>query len=624
MRVRNGVGLGLLMGLLALVAGCGGGSGSQGAGAGVSKSIALRLAKVDLASAGIAGVTTVPQPQDARLLVLRLYEGASVQGKVVRELDIQVPPFTGIAALREIAPGDHLLSVQALDASGRAIFSDEAIVTFRAADVSFAEFVVAPVIDLGRAAFHGGLLPPSVATYVLATAGSPYDIERPIVVPAAARLVIDPGVTMSFATTASALPPAPEPSADLVVSGRLTAIGTADAPIVMTRSDESASPGARIAFLHDRPDPLPSRVRFAHLSGAGTGISVRDSLVNLAANSITGVDFGVVVSETPLVGGSLPTASTAAPGSGSTPALNFRVSLFTGDDEGARVASCAIQARQFGIVIASPGYFVTNNTVVSGQFGISILGVAALVEGNLLEGLSDSGIEIRGASGTIVNANTVLPGDPGSPLKGIAVRASNVLLSQNYIGKRRPAQAVTGLAAKPATPAALLAGMVPGTVVGVAVEAAVSGAAVSDRLVLDHNTILGCQSAGVEISGSDPVLRFNEISGGSGLAGGPAMGVTIGGLGALLPKQPLLIGNNLRENSGLAVGPTAIGQGGGVLGGSLPGSANYVADNNGKPGPDLTVGGAVDGMFDTRSKQLDSVDAVLSATSSAVAGAGAP
>jgi hypothetical protein len=151
--------------------------------------------------------------------------------------------------------------------------------------------------------------------------------------------------------------------------------------------------------------------------------------------------------------------------------------------------------------------------------------------------------------------------------------------------------------------------------------------------VLDHNTVQRSYLANVVIAGADPVVRFNELSGARGGASSSGYGVMVSGVGQILPKQPLFLGNNIRNNAGLAIGPdpsAPVGvqegpsSGGGVLGSVEAGGGNYVADNSGVSGADTTVSGTVDQVFDVSTPQIESVDAILSVTTAPMTGSGAP
>jgi hypothetical protein len=99
----------------------------------------------------------------------------------------------------------------------------------------------------------------------------------------------------------------------------------------------------------------------------------------------------------------------------------------------------------------------------------------------------------------------------------------------------------------------------------------------------------------------------------------------------------VLIGNYIHDHKGAGVGPSpdtalsGVSTGGGVLGGSGKFDANLIQGNNGAPPSetDTTLGGKIDGTFDTstpsgKKLQIDSVDAVVSTTTEAIARVGAP
>ncbi|MBI3893489.1 MAG: hypothetical protein HY303_18380, partial [Candidatus Wallbacteria bacterium] len=221
-----------------------------------------------------------------------------------------------------------------------------------------------------------------------------------------------------------------------------------------------------------------------------------------------------------------------------------------------------------------------------------------LVENNELTDTTSLGINIVDCPSAFVNKNS-LHQVSAQMNTGIQLRNSGPQVTQNRV------LGSSGLEA------------------GIVVVDCVSGADVSTRLALDHNTVTKASFGAVLVFSSDPVVRFNELANGF-------VGVVVEGLDTILPKEPLIFGNNIRGNQSFAVGRQPVGvaaatsSGGGILGSALAGGANFISGNNGEPGADLTVQGTVDQRFDVSTPQIDSVDAILSSTGTAVAGAGAP
>ncbi|TPW11917.1 MAG: parallel beta-helix repeat-containing protein, partial [bacterium] len=442
-------------------------------------------------------------------------------------------------------------------------------------EAAFVDFVGTPVADVSAFNYHGGQLPPEPFTYLMTKAGSPYHITDVIGIPAGVRMIIEPGVTLQFDADNTVDSLGHAHPADMKVEGRLLAVGTSEQPIVFTRyRSGTASQRPRILFFRDRvtsSDPIQSRVRFADILNSATGVEIQDSDVSISANLFENVSNGVVA----------------------------------GKNAASRVVGNVIAASSTGIYITSAATEVTRNQVSGGSYGIALQKASSLVEGNAVSNASEAGIWLSSSPLCVVNANTVRTTSIQSHW-GIYAGGSNALISQNRVER---------------TTSGLLYG-------GIYVTGCVSGSSSTDRLVLDHNTVQRCYLANLVIAGSDPVVRFNELSLADGGASASGYGVVIDGLGRLLPKQPLFLGNNLRSNERLAVAPDPASKstprGGGVLGSAEAGGGNYVADNASVSGPDATVRGSVDQVFDVTTPQLESVDAILSVTTSPVAGAGAP
>ncbi len=574
--------------------GGGGGGGSSVTGAGSFASTAatsLSFKFKNLASSSyLASVaTTLPQVQDIGVLRVRVYLTDSPESAPMKTVERVVPPYEGSIEVDAITPGLHLVSVEALGATSDVLGSSEAVVRFRAGETSKVQFLgISWVIPLDANKYVGGTILANQAdaegttitpTYVF-TRKAPYHLTDVVGITPAGKLSVDPGAQLLFdadGTVDSLGRPHP---ADMKIEGRLLALGTAERPVIFGRyRSETSSQRPRILFFRDRESSLPhdsisSLVRNCTIRDSLTGIELQDSDVTLSGNRFEHVTNGVVA----------------------------------GKSSASRVVGNVIAASSTGIFITSSATEVTRNQVSGAQYGIALQSASSLVENNTVTNASEAGIWVTSSPLCVVNSNTVRTSSVQSHW-GIYVRSSNALLSQNRVERTTPAQS------------ALLYG-------GIYVKDCVSGSSNTDRLVLDHNTVQRSYLANLVIAGSDPVVRFNELSLAAGGASSSGYGVVIAGLGSILPKQPLFLGNNLRNNARVAVGPdttsTSSSKGGGVLGSAEAGGGNYVADNASVSGPDGTVRGSVDQVFDVTTPQLESVDAILSVTTSPVAGAGAP
>lgn len=596
---------GLLGAGLLAVAGCGGGGGSGSMGGAnllppgttFNKAIRLSFQEAPANSVISATVSTQPRVENIRTIRLVLYEGTTNETAVQKDVSQAVPPLSGQIIVNEVTPGDHLIEVKALDDSGNTIFGGDFVSRFLPGEPSFVDFTGAPVASVSEFNYHGGQLPEVPFTYLITKAGSPYSIDDAINIPAGVRVVIEPGVTLQFTPSAdTVLDDQGDPfPAHIRVAGRLTAVGTATEPIVMSRSQSGISTKVRILFVDDQPDPIQSRVRFCDISQAKAGVELQGSDVSISGNSFHEVQTGIISSK------------------GST----------------SRIASNTVQASQAGIVIVSSTTPVTGNQIVGGEIGVQLFASVALVENNSIrdvslgldsEGFLDftfpkgSGIHLKNSHGAIVKNNTI-EATSGVLWAGVRLENSNATVSENRVS-RFSSQAEL--------------------IVGVDVVATVS-TSTSQRLLLDHNTLTGASFANLAIIKSDPMVQFNEISGGTATDFGPGMGVAVDLIGGILPKQPNLILNNIVDNEWPAVAFNAqiLGNlppgvepgsgpvhGGAVLGSADAGFANYVAGNFLKVGADTLTGGSVDGSFTTTTPQVFSADAVLSTTDVAIRGAG--
>ncbi len=602
--------------LATTLSGCGGGGGSA-VGASTGGSVLppgatfSKIARVTFTTAkqsvqaatGTTSTTGVPdgqisQPNQVRNLKLQVLDVVNGETSLIKEVTREVPPFQGEIVVPDIPPGNHLLSFSATDSEGRLIFGAEQTAQFSAGASTFVDFIATPIEVLNSETFRGGRIQAERFAFVLAASQSPYTINQATFVEEGGRLIIEPGVRINFVATGELI----------VRGGRLTAVGTADQPIVMIRGNSTLTAGNRLSFFNTKPDPIRSRISFAAISEASTGILLIGSDVSVTNNDLRSVSVGIF--------------TTASSETGS-------VVKSTG-----KVTANTIRATSAGIFVRGSNTQVTSNVIEGSSVGIFMEDASSLVENNQISNNRASGIRMDRCTSTVLNNNKITQ-TSGVMNVGINVMASNALLSQNHIRATSSAVQVQQGQTVPSS----------GIRTGISILKSVSGSANTDRLVLDHNTIEGAVGAAIAIIAADPVIRFNTLVGSAGLtAGVQDRAVTIDcvtqdcpGLGLattkILPKQPLLIGNNIVNFTKEAVAGdplfTLIFQnqsvaGGGVLGSSLPGGGNYVAGNNSVTAPESTVSGTVDQVFDTTTSQIKSVDAILSTTSSAVIGAGAP
>lgn len=583
--------------LAATLAGCSGGGGGGGTGTAAtvtSKAIRIQMSTPDVSSFAASLVSTPPRVEDVRNIVLAVYEDTTNESKVIRTVTAPVPPYSGEIVVRDIPPGKHLITVSANKDDGRPAFSGDFVSNFAPGEPTFVDFTAAPVADVSRFNYAGGQLPTRPFTYVITAAGSPYRITDIILVPKGVRLEIQPGVELRFESdTAQQVGDTPFP-ADMQIHGRLTCVGTSQRPIVLTRNvSGTVSRRPRILFSGDQPDPIQSRVRNTNIESCLLGIELLDSDVSISSDQfIDGVETGVVV--------------------GTSSSSNLRGNLF-------RPQEISIPGRPSseifpsGIVLSGAiGTPILRNQILGGKAGIrGGDSRELLIENNDITDTQVFGIELSNVQNVLVNSNRISARK--SPVTtGIQVTRTTGTVAQNR---------VTGGTLK----------------IGLGVDSCLSGTATTDRLLVDHNTFKGAVVANVQIVASDVSVTFNEISGPSAVPTFRGCGVSINKIAKVYPQQPVLIGNHIHDHLGLGVGPSpdpalnSFSKGGGVLGGKGKFDANLLQGNNGAPKgeTDTTLGGTIDGTFDTstpsgKTLQIDSVDAVVSTTTEAIARVGAP
>ncbi|MBI4871478.1 MAG: hypothetical protein HY814_07920 [Candidatus Riflebacteria bacterium] len=285
------------------------------------------------------------------------------------------------------------------------------------------------------------------------------------------------------------------------------------------------------------------------------------------------------------------------------------------------IATCAFVDVGMGVVASNATPTIRGCNFTGGPVGpggIRLSRSTARVESNHF---TDTSTAIASTDSAVMVLSNVVTARTRAVLEGIRVERSAATVAQNRL---------TGTTATyDAGTTRLLAGLDQ----GIAVVDSVSGsAATTGRVLIERNTIENAATAAVTVLASDPVIQLNRLLNGKGSTQGGSMGIAVNRVLSLFPKQPLILSNDIMGNSGPAVAyltdPRLEPAGGGVMGN--PGrDGNFVQGNNVLnlglvPGIDTTVSGVVDGVFGTRTLQVFSVDAVVSATSTIITAAGAP
>ncbi|MBI2838122.1 MAG: right-handed parallel beta-helix repeat-containing protein, partial [Acidobacteria bacterium] len=277
---------------------------------------------------------------------------------------------------------------------------------------------------------RGGIL---TADRRITSGGGAYDIDGTLEVhaPSLVTLAIDPAVTLRFSSGSKlVVGSATEP-------GALVAVGTTESPIVFTRQGETGSWGG--IEINDGSDDLTTRLAFARVEYAGTGVQItsaspliEDSRITSSSTAITASNSSLRLTRTTVDAntslgisasgtGTLTlntctlsgnpngiTSSASLTLTGTTIASNTYAGLTLSGGQ-STMTGCSISSNRDGVVIQSGALLMTGTAFTSNSnYPITLYGDAAIEGSSALSFAANGYDAILFAGGSMSTSRTLL------------------------------------------------------------------------------------------------------------------------------------------------------------------------------------------------------------------------
>ncbi len=298
-----------------------------------------------------------------------------------------------------LAPGLNSLLVECLDEAGAVVASSSLNVVYDNSSNTLASVA-------------------ATGTTTWTAAASPHRVTAALTVPAAATLVIEPGASVYFSDGAS-----------LGVAGKITVLGTANAPVTFTRLPTSTGKWNGLSFTNNTSDNRLENVRFLYGDGGTEWLSVISSKLTLVSCSWDNTGSAAPVTAKPVLVAIhpvlavskclFPSASVAVVQGSSlsgSDACVFDGNTFAATPSAADIVSFSTAQRP------GPVLEIRNNSFLgSGDDLLDLTNCDALIEGNTFKNAKLAGagpntanaIAASGTSDVSIVRNTMLDNNNG-------------------------------------------------------------------------------------------------------------------------------------------------------------------------------------------------------------------